>query len=78
LPITFRMDSTLAYSIAAGLGLVFLFLFAKFALRWFIRIVVVGIILAVLGGATWIWLNYSSSRPETKPRPTSTRSSGRQ
>lgn len=67
------MDSTLAYSIAAGIAIVFLFLLAKFALRWFIRLAIVAIVLAVLAGAAWVWLNSHTTPPENKPRPTPTR-----
>jgi cell division protein FtsW (lipid II flippase) len=67
------MDSTLAYSIVAGVALVFLFFLAKFAIRWFIRIAIIAVILAALAGAAWVWLNYSSSPPDTKSPPTPTR-----
>ena len=67
------MDSTLAYSIAGGIALVFLFFLAKFALRWAIRLAVIAIILAALAGAAWVWLNSSSSSPDKKPRSTPTR-----
>ncbi|HEY6806817.1 MAG TPA: hypothetical protein VI306_24785 [Pyrinomonadaceae bacterium] len=67
------MDHTLIYSIAAGVALVILFFLAKFALRWFIRIVIVAVILLVLAGAAWVYLSSSSSPSDNKPRPTTTR-----
>jgi energy-coupling factor transporter transmembrane protein EcfT len=67
------MDSTLAYSIAAGIAIVFLFFLAKFALRWFIRISIVAVIIAALIGAAWIWFNSSSTPPDNKPRSTPAR-----
>jgi energy-coupling factor transporter transmembrane protein EcfT len=66
------MDSTLAYSIAVGIAIVFLFFLAKFALRWFIRIAIIVIILLALAGAAWVWLNSSSSSTDKKPRSTLT------
>ena len=66
------MDSTLVYSIAAGIAIVFLFFLAKFALRWFIRITIIVIILLALAGAAWVWLNSSSSPTDRKPRSTLT------
>jgi hypothetical protein len=67
------MDTTLAYSIAAGIAIVFLFLLAKFAIKWAIRIAIIAVILAVLAGAAWVWLNTSSTPPDNKPRATPTR-----
>jgi len=55
------MDSTLTYSIAAGVAIVFLFFLAKFAIRWFIRLAIVAVILAALAAAAWVWLNTSST-----------------
>jgi len=59
------MDETLLYSLAAGLGIVILIVFARFAFRWFIRLVVVGVILVVLGGAAWVWMSSSPGQSET-------------
>jgi hypothetical protein len=67
------MDSTLAYSIAGGIALVFLFFLTRFAFRWVIRIAIVALILAALVGAGWVWFKSSSSSPKTKPRSTLTR-----
>ena len=72
------MDSTLAYSIAGGIALVFLFLLAKFAVRWVIRLAIIAVILAALAGAAWVWFNSSSSPSDKKPRSTPTRSTDRQ
>jgi len=62
------MDRTFEYSLAAGIALVFLFVLARFAFRWFIRLTVVAVILVVLAGAIWVWRSYSSPRPELKPQ----------
>jgi len=67
------MDSTLAYSIAAGIAIVCLFFLAKFAIRWVIRIAIVAVILAALAGAAWVWLNTSSTSPDKKTRSTPNR-----
>ena len=63
------MDNTLVYCILAGVGLVFLFAAAKFALRWLIRLSIIGVILAVLAGAVWVWVNYHSSPSPAPSRP---------
>jgi len=62
------MDETFLYSILAGIGIVVLIVFARFAFRWFIRLVVVGVILIVLGGAAWVWMTSSSSQSQTTIR----------
>ena len=62
------MDETFLYSILAGIGIVILIVFARFAFRWFIRLVVVGVILIVLGGAAWVWMTSSSSQSQTTTR----------
>src|SRR6266540_3728119 len=66
------MDSTLVYSIALGIALVFLFFLAKFALRWAVRLAIIVVILAALAGAAWVWLNSSSLPSDKKPRSTLT------
>ena len=62
------MDPLFIIAIVSGIALVFLIFAARLALRWVIRLVLAGVLLlAVLGGAAWFWLNHSSSQPE-KPR----------
>ena len=63
------MDNALIYSLLVGIALVLLFVAARFALRWTIRLAIVGIILTALGAAAWAWLNHSS--PHSNPRPVS-------
>lgn len=66
------MDTTLAYSLLAGIVLVLLFVAARVALRWMVRLAIIGLLLAVLGSAAWLW--FKSPRPlESKPRSTPTR-----
>ena len=67
------MDTTLLYSILVGIGLVFVFLVVKFAVRWIVRIaIIVLFILLVLGGAQWL-LRGKSQQPGTQPRSAPTR-----
>jgi hypothetical protein len=65
------MDNTLIYSLVAGVTLVMLFVAARFALRWLLRLAIIGVIILALGGAAWVWLNYSAGK--SKPRSSSTR-----
>jgi hypothetical protein len=68
------MDSTLLYSILVGIGLVFVFLAVKFAVRWIVRIaIIVLFILLVLGGAEWLLRGKSFRQPATQPRSAPTR-----
>jgi protein-S-isoprenylcysteine O-methyltransferase Ste14 len=54
--------------IIAGVVLFFIFiLIAKLAIRWVIRVVIVGVILAALLGAGGFW--WWSSRLTAKPKP---------
>ena len=61
--------------IIAGIVLLFIFiLIAKLAIRWAIRVAIVGIVLFALAGAGgfWWWSNRlvdnSNSRPQNAPR----------
>ena len=70
------MDTTLLYSLLVGIGLVFVFLAIKFAVRWIVRIaIIVLFILLVLGGAEWLLRGKSQKpqQPTTQPRPAPTR-----
>jgi hypothetical protein len=67
------MDPTLLYSLLVGIGIVFVFLAVKFAVRWIVRIaIIVLFILLVLGGAEWLFRGKSFLQPES-PRPAPTR-----
>jgi hypothetical protein len=72
------MDQALTYAMMAGLALVLLFLVIRFAFRWIVRLVIIGLILLIaLGGTAWWWFNKPSSRqPETNVRSTPTRRAG--
>ena len=68
------MDPLFVIFIICGVALVFFMFLAKIALRWVVRVIIVGVLLLVaIGGVTWWWLNRSTAQPDTKPRPTSTR-----
>ncbi|HEX6730944.1 MAG TPA: hypothetical protein VF074_13060 [Pyrinomonadaceae bacterium] len=68
------MDPTLVICIVAGIVLVLFLFAARIALRWVIRLVIVGLMLLLaLGGVAWWWLNQSSRQPVNKPRPASNR-----
>jgi len=66
------MDHLFLFSILGGIALVFLVVIARFALRWAVRFVVVCLLLAVLGGAAWLW-SRRATQTEPKPRSSSTR-----
>ena len=69
------MDPLLIICIICGVALVLFIFLAKIALRWIVRVIIVGALLLVaIGGVTWWWLNRSAAQPDSKPRPTSTRS----
>lgn len=70
------MDSLLIIAIISGIALVLLVFAARLALRWIVRLILIGVLLlAILGGGTWWWFNQSSRQSENKPRPTSNRGS---
>jgi protein-S-isoprenylcysteine O-methyltransferase Ste14 len=55
--------------IIAGVVLLFIFiLIAKLAIRWIVRVAIVGVILVALLGAGGFW--WWSSRLTAKPKPT--------
>ncbi len=67
-------DPTFLYSLLVGIGLVFVFLAVKFAVRWIVRLaIIVLFILLVLGGGEWLLRSKSFQQPETQPRPAPTR-----
>ena len=68
------MDTTLIYSLIAGVVLVLVFVIARVALRWIFKLaVIVLLLLVILGGAAWVLFNYSPRHSEPKPRSTPTR-----
>lgn len=68
------MDPLLIISIICGIALVLFIFLAKIALRWVVRVIIVGVLLLVaIGGVAWWWLNRSGTQPDSKPRQTSTR-----
>ncbi len=72
------MDYLLLLSLAGGVGVVFLVVFAKFALRWIVRLIVVGLILLfVVGGVAWWWTTRPTVRGETKSNATTKRAADR-
>ena len=63
------MDHLFLFSLAAGVGLVFLIVLGKFALRWVLRLALIGIlVLFAVGGIAWWWTSRSGLHEETKPR----------
>lgn len=63
------MDHLFLFSLAAGVGLVFLIVLGKFALRWVVRLVLIGIVtLFAVGGIAWWWTSRSVLHDEVKPR----------
>lgn len=70
------MDPLLLLAIISGIALVLLVFAARLALRWIVRVILVGILLlAILGGGTWWWLNQSSPKSENSPRQSPNRGS---
>lgn len=70
------MDPLLLITIISGIALVLLVFAARLALRWIVRIILVGVLLvSIVGGGAWWWLNQSSRQSENRPRPTPNRSS---
>lgn len=63
------MDHLLLYCLAGGIALVFIVVAARIAVRWVVRIALVGLLLSAVGGAAWWWLNQRNHQPETRPRP---------
>ena len=70
------MESSTIFIIGGVVLLAILFLIAKMAVRWAIRLLIVGIIIIALlgGGGFWWWTNSLSPAPtQNKPRPAPTR-----
>jgi energy-coupling factor transporter transmembrane protein EcfT len=67
------MEISLVYAVVGGIVLVLIFFIARLAIRWAIRLVIIGLLLvAALGGIGWWWLS-RTTQSDTKPRTTPTR-----
>jgi hypothetical protein len=71
------MDFTTIFIIAGVVLLAIFFLIARLAVRWIVRLIIIGVILAFLvgGGGLWWWTTRLAPTPKPKPRPTPTRRS---
>lgn len=70
------MSSTTIFIIGGAVILAIFFLIAKLAIRWAIRLTIVGVILiALLGaGGFWWWTNRLNAKPKpNRPQPAPTR-----
>ena len=68
------MDNSTIYLVVGVITFILLFFVARLALRWIIRLFLIGLILLLaLGGAAWWWLNNPAVQRESKPRPSATR-----
>jgi len=65
------MSNTTIFIIAGVVILVIFFLIAKLAIRWAIRVAIVGVILVALLGIGGFWWWSVRLAPKPKPRPQS-------
>ncbi len=65
------MSFTTIFLIAGAVLLVIFFLIAKLAIRWAIRVAIVGVILVALFGAGgfWWWSNRLTAKPKRNRQP---------
>ena len=65
------MDFTTIFVIAGVVLLAILFLIARLAIRWAIRLTIVGVIIIALvgGGLFWWWTNRLATKPPKQQRP---------
>ena len=65
------MDFTTIFVIAGVVLLAILFLIARLAIRWAIRLTIVGVIIIALvgGGFFWWWTNRLATKPPKQQRP---------
>lgn len=73
------MESSTIYIIGGVVLLVIFVLIARLAVRWVVRLTMIGVILiALIGGAVfWWWTRSLTAKPQpTRPRPTPTRRAG--
>ena len=67
------MEISLVYAVVGGIALVLIFFIARLAIRWAIRLAIIGLlIIAALGGVAWWWLS-RTTQSDAKPRATPTR-----
>jgi len=67
------METSLVYAVVGGIALVLIFFIARLAIRWAIRLVIIGLlIVAALGGVAWWWLS-RTTQSDAKARATPTR-----
>ncbi len=67
------MEISLVYAVVGGIALLLIFFIARLAIRWAIRLVIIGVLLvAALGGVAWWWLN-RTTQSDDKPRSSPTR-----
>ena len=70
------MSTSAIYIIGAVVLLAIFVLIARLAVRWIVRLTMIGVIIvALVGGAVfWWWTRSLTPKPQpAKPRPTSTR-----
>lgn len=71
------MDQLLLFSLAAGVGLVFLLVVGKFALRCVIRLMIIGlVVLVAAGGFAWWWTSPRAQHGEAKAGSTPAKRTG--
>ena len=65
------MDFTTIFIIAGVALLAIFFLIARLAIRWAIRLTIVGVIIIALvgGGLFWWWTNRLAAKPPKQQRP---------
>ena len=71
------MEFTTIFIIAGVVLLAILFLIARLAVRWMVRLALIAVILIFLigGGGFWWWTTRLAPTPKPKPRPSPTRRS---
>jgi len=69
------MSTSNIYIIGGVVLLVIFVLIARLAVRWVVRLTMIGVILiAIAGGALfWWWTRALTEKPQARPRPTPTR-----
>jgi uncharacterized membrane protein YqjE len=67
------METSIVYAVVGVIALVLIFFVVRLAIRWAIRLVIVGVLLvAALGGVAWWWLS-RTTQSDPKPHATPTR-----
>ena len=62
------MDTTLLYSVLAGIAIVLLFIVARVALRWAFRLAIICLVLLIMLAGAWFWFHDSPHQPRANPR----------